>query len=37
VLIWKEFKRAPAGTGRLIAAMFVCYLVGLGILIASKG
>jgi glucose uptake protein len=36
VFIWKEFKGAPAGTGRLLAAMFVCYLLGLGILIASK-
>jgi glucose uptake protein len=36
VFIWKEFKGAPPGTGRLLAAMFVFYLVGLGILIASK-
>lgn len=36
VFIWKEFKGAPAGTGRLLAAMFAFYLVGLGILIASK-
>jgi glucose uptake protein len=36
VFIWKEFKDAPAGTNRLLAAMFVFYLFGLGILIASK-
>ena len=36
VFIWKEFYGAPAGTGRLLAAMFVLYLVGLGVLIASK-
>lgn len=36
VFIWKEFKGAPSGTGGLLAAMFVFYLVGLGILIASK-
>jgi glucose uptake protein len=36
VFIWKEFKGAPSGTGRLLAAMFLFYLVGLGILIASK-
>jgi glucose uptake protein len=36
VFIWKEFKGAPAGTGRLLAAMFVLYLIGLGVLIASK-
>jgi glucose uptake protein len=36
VFIWKEFTGAPAGTGRLLAAMFLFYLIGLGILIASK-
>jgi glucose uptake protein len=36
VFIWKEFRGAPAGTNRLLAAMFVFYLVGLGILIGSK-
>ena len=36
VLIWKEFKGAPAGTNRLLAGMFLFYLIGLGVLIASK-
>jgi glucose uptake protein len=36
VFIWKEFKGAPAGTNGLLAAMFVLYLIGLGVLIASK-
>lgn len=36
VFIWKEFAGAPAGTGRLLGAMFLFYLLGLGILIASK-
>jgi glucose uptake protein len=36
VFIWKEFKGATAGTDRLLAAMFVLYLLGLGVLIASK-
>jgi glucose uptake protein len=36
VFIWKEFKGASPGTGRLLAAMFMLYLVGLGVLIASK-
>jgi glucose uptake protein len=36
VFIWREFKGAPSGTGRLLAAMFLFYLAGLGILIASK-
>lgn len=36
VFIWKEFKQAPPGTNKLLAAMFVFYALGLGILIASK-
>jgi glucose uptake protein len=35
VFIWKEFKGVP-GTGRLLAAMFVLYLIGLAVLVASK-
>ena len=36
VFVWKEFKGAPAGTGKLLAAMFLFYLIGLGVLIGSK-
>jgi glucose uptake protein len=36
VFIWKEFKGAPKGTHRLLAAMFLFYLLGLGVLILSK-
>jgi glucose uptake protein len=36
VFIWKEFKGAPPGTNKLLAAMFLFYLIGLGVLIASK-
>jgi glucose uptake protein len=36
VFIWKEFQNAPTGTSKLLAAMFGFYLLGLGILIASK-
>jgi glucose uptake protein len=36
VFIWKEFKAAPPGTNKLLAAMFAFYLLGLGILVASK-
>ena len=36
VFIWKEFKGAPGGTGTLLAAMFLFYALGLGILVASK-
>jgi glucose uptake protein len=33
VFIWKEFKDAPTGTGRLLALMFVFYVVGLGLIV----
>ena len=33
VFIWKEFKDAPKGTGRLLALMFVFYIVGLGLIV----
>ncbi|HEY4414951.1 MAG TPA: multidrug DMT transporter permease [Verrucomicrobiae bacterium] len=36
VFIWKEFKGAPPGTNKLLGAMFLFYLLGLGILVASK-
>ncbi len=36
VFVWKEFKDAPPGTGKLLAAMFLFYLLGLGTLVASK-
>jgi len=36
VFIWKEFKGASPKVNQLLAAMFVFYLLGLGILIVSK-
>jgi glucose uptake protein len=36
VFIWREFHGASPGTKNLLAAMFAFYLLGLGILIASK-
>jgi glucose uptake protein len=36
VFVWKEFKGAPRHTGRLLAAMFALYVVGVAVLIASK-
>ena len=33
VFIWKEFKDAPAGTNRLLALMFVFYMVGLALIV----
>ena len=36
VFIWKEFRAAPAGTTKLIAAMFGCFLVGLALIILAR-
>jgi glucose uptake protein len=36
VFIWKEFRTAPAGTSRLLAAMFVFFLAGLALLVLSR-
>jgi glucose uptake protein len=36
VFVWKEFKGAPKGTSGLLAAMFLCYVAGLALLILSK-
>jgi glucose uptake protein len=33
VFIWKEFKNAPQGTNGLIAAMFLFFVAGLGLLV----
>ena len=36
VFVWKEFKGAPAGTLRLITAMFVLFITGLASIIAAR-
>jgi glucose uptake protein len=36
VFVWKEFRTAPAGTSRLIGAMFACFLVGLALIIMAR-
>jgi glucose uptake protein len=36
VFVWKEFRAAPKGTGRILAAMFAFYVLGLAVLIVSK-
>ena len=36
VFIWKEFRTAPAGTSKLIAAMFACFLAGLALIILAR-
>jgi len=36
VFVWKEFRGAPSGTGRLVTAMFVLFLAGLATIIAAR-
>jgi glucose uptake protein len=36
VFVWKEFRGAPAGTDRLVAAMFVLFIAGLATIIAAR-
>ena len=36
VFIWKEFRAAPAGTNKLLAAMFACFLLGLALIVVAR-
>ena len=36
VFIWKEFRHAPPGTSRLLAAMFACFLSGLALIVIAR-
>jgi len=36
VFIWKEFKDAPKGTNILIWLMFLCFVLGLALVIISR-
>ena len=36
VFIWREFRAAPARASKLIAAMFVCFLAGLTLIIIAR-
>ncbi|MBN9384156.1 MAG: multidrug DMT transporter permease [Chitinophagaceae bacterium] len=36
IFIWKEFKYAPKGTSAVLNGMLLCYLAGLGLLIAAR-
>jgi glucose uptake protein len=36
VFIWREFKGAPRGTGRLIGLMFASFIVGLALIILAR-
>ncbi|MBQ9370680.1 MAG: hypothetical protein IJU03_00640 [Thermoguttaceae bacterium] len=36
VFIWREFKGAPKGVGKILTAMFACFIVGLALIIWTK-
>jgi len=36
IFVWKEFKGAPKGTNLLLSLMFICYLIGLGLIVYSR-
>ena len=36
VFIWKEFRGSPAGTSKILAAMFASYLAGLALIILAR-
>ena len=36
IYIWKEFKDAPKGTSMILNMMLLCYVIGLGLIIAAR-
>jgi glucose uptake protein len=36
VFIWKEFATAPAGTSKLLTAMFACFITGLALIVLAR-
>ncbi len=36
IFVWKEFKDAPRGTNRVLAFMFLFYLIGLALIVYSR-
>lgn len=36
IFIWREFQNAPKGTSLVLNSMLVCYLIGLGLIIAAR-
>ena len=36
IFVWKEFRDAPKGTNSLLTMMFVCYLIGLTLIVYSR-
>ena len=36
VFIWREFRNSPKGVGKMLTAMFACFIVGLALIIVTK-
>ncbi len=36
VFVWREFAKAPAGTSRLLAAMFAAFVIGLALIVYAR-
>lgn len=36
IFVWKEFRDAPKGTNFLLAMMFICYLIGLSMIVYAR-
>jgi glucose uptake protein len=36
IFVWKEFREAPQGTNKLLGMMFLCYLVGLTLIVSAR-
>jgi glucose uptake protein len=36
VFVWKEFAAAPKGTGKLLAAMFTLFIIGLALIVVAR-
>ncbi|NSW93424.1 MAG: multidrug DMT transporter permease, partial [Bacteroidales bacterium] len=36
IFVWKEFREAPRGTNLLLTLMFVCYLIGLSMIVYAR-
>jgi glucose uptake protein len=36
VFVWKEFARAPKGTGRMLFYMFSLFIIGLALIVIAR-
>jgi glucose uptake protein len=36
IFVWKEFRDAPKGTNTMLSLMFICYLIGLALIVYSR-